>query len=154
MSLGRIISIVSFAQAILLATAYSQINKGTVQDFQQTAIARENQLWQSFSGSHFNVATFEPWLANDFLSIDGSGKIISKEDTHTPCFFSSHQILEPQVRLLSPTSYAFVYKVSVTGSCNNHTSQTGTTLVSDIWKESKGKWMVQLHTETIIPVKK
>jgi hypothetical protein len=157
MPLKRIIFIAGLALAEFFSIACAQVNESARQNFQQAAVNREYQLWQSFNGSHFNTKTFEPWLANDFLSIDGSGKVVSKEETLQmlgTCSFSSHQITEPQARSLSSTSYVFIYKVSITGSCNNHAPHTGMDLVSDTWKKHDGKWVIQLHTETVVPVNK
>jgi hypothetical protein len=152
----------TFAAAILLlatfsAQAYAQPEKESSQSFEQTTLDRENELWKSFLGPQFNVPMFEPWLADDFLGIDHSGKVISKEQTIAllkHCTFFSYQITQPQVRSLSPTSYAFIYQITIEDSCNGSRRASGGGLVADIWKQHDNKWLLQVHTETNLPSNK
>jgi hypothetical protein len=124
---------------------------------QRMALAREDQLWNSFLGDNVDIKTFGSFLAADYLGVDESGKFVSKEQTLqmlAPCTFFNYHISDPHIRIMSTASYLIAYQVRFDFSCSGKARAHGGALLSHAWKQVDGKWLLQLHAETNLPKEK
>ena len=120
------------------------------QDLRKTILARETAVWDTFVGDHPNLDAFQQLLVPDYLCIEATGVLMTKEENIAQVkslTFSFYKIQDPQVRKLSSNSAVIVARVKFEGTAGGQT-MSGETLTSTVWVRRNGKWLAQLHTET------
>jgi uncharacterized protein DUF4440 len=120
------------------------------QDLKTDILANETKVWQTFLGTHPDIATFEKMLTSDYLCIEATGVLMTKAENVEQLnglTFSSFKIQDPQVRRLSPSSALIVARVRFAGTAGGH-PMAAETLTSTVWVKRGNQWLAQLHTET------
>ena len=137
-----------FAAAALVILSASPLL--WAQSLDKEILARETQVWESFIGPHPNAGAFEALIAPDYLCIEPTGIVVTKAENVAELkrlTFSSFQIMDSQVRSISPDSAFIVAHIRYEGTVDGR-KISGETLSSTVWVKRNGGWLALLHTET------
>lgn len=147
--LGDLVKLLKF---VLVATLSSLVLPSGMQaqDVRADILANETKVWQTFLGTHPDTAAFERLVVSDYLCIEANGVLMTKAENIaqlTHLTFSSFNIQDPQIRVLSPSAALIVARVRFVGTVDER-SMSGETLTSTVWVKRGDRWLAQLHTET------
>jgi hypothetical protein len=143
---------VNLLKSVILATVSFLVLPSVMQaqGLKADILANETKVWQTFLGVHPDTAAFEQLVVPDYLCIEANGVLMTEPenvDQLTHLTFSSFKIMDPQIRVLSPSAALIVARVRFAGTADGH-SMSGETLTSTMWVKRGNKWLAQLHTET------
>lgn len=120
------------------------------QDVKKEILARETQVWESFVGPKPNAEAFGRLLTPDYTCIEPTGVLVDKAGNIAELgvlTFSSFQIEDPQVKILSPNTALIVSRVQYVGTLHGQ-KINGETLSATVWVKRGNEWLAQFHSET------
>jgi hypothetical protein len=120
------------------------------EDLNKVILAQETKVWESFVGSQPNAEAFGRLLTPDYVCIEPTGVLVNKEGNIAELAaltFSSYQIQDPQVRVLSPKTALIVARVRYEGTVHGQ-KIAGETLSATVWVKRGDEWLAQFHSET------
>jgi hypothetical protein len=116
-------------------------------------LACENKVYATFLGPKPDVDALQELLLPDYLYIQFSGNIWTKEQNirslQSGVVFSSIEITNAQVKTLSPTSAVIIARVLIKAASGDR-DLSSETQTSTVWVKQGDKWMAQLHTSTAV----
>jgi hypothetical protein len=123
------------------------------EDLKTEILACEKKVYATFIGPKPDVDALEQLLLADYLYIQFNGNIWTKEENirslQGGVVFSSIEITDPQVKMLSSTSAVIVARVLIKAASGDR-DLSNETLTSTVWVKRDNKWLAQLHTSTAV----
>ncbi len=136
--------------AVVLFMGFCICAVSHAQDLKKEILARETQVWESFVGPKPNAEAFGRLLTPDYTCIEPTGVLVDKAGNIAELAvltFSSFQIQDPQVKILSPNTALIVSRVRYEGSVHGQ-KVNGESLSATIWVKRGNEWLAQFHSET------